>query len=50
MLRRKVTRNGSAAWPMNFRRPISIRRSVFSARGRLRPKIDGQGRPQSMIS
>ena len=44
------TMNGRGDSITNFRSPRPMRRSVFSASGRFRSKIDGQGSDQSMHS
>lgn len=44
------TMNGFGLSITKRRMPFAMRRSVFSASGRLRPKIDGQGIVQSMQS
>ncbi|OQB77822.1 MAG: hypothetical protein BWX88_05241 [Planctomycetes bacterium ADurb.Bin126] len=46
----QVTMNGSAALTTNRSMPRAIRRSVASASGRFRSKMDGHGRLQSMHS
>jgi hypothetical protein len=44
------TMNGLGLLMTYFQIPLAIRRIVFSASGRFRPKIDGHGIDQSMIS